>query len=219
VAVKIEKVDAANPDEKILERAAKLISRGEVIVCPTDTGYAFSANALDTRAVAKVFQLKGRSFSNPIHIAVGAIEEAEKYAYVDGTARFLAGHYLPGALTLVLKKKETIPALLVASFATVGIRIPDNKIILRLVEKVGKPLTTTSANISGKPTPYSVEEITAQLGDNVQKVALILDQGPLAQRDLSTIIDLSVSPPQLIRQGRLSWMDIREVLNRLNKPE
>ena len=173
------------------------------------------ANALDTRAVTKVFGLKGRAFSNPIHIAVGSIEEAENYAQVTEAARYLAGHYLPGALTLVLKKKETVPSLLVAGLNTVGIRIPDNKVMLRLVAKVGKPLTTTSANISGKPTPYAVEEITAQFGDNLAKVALILDQGPLARRDLSTIVDLSVSPPQLIRQGRISWLDIREKLNRL----
>ncbi len=219
MSVKIEKVDAASPDIKIIERAAKLINRGEVIVCPTDTGYAFSVNALDTRAVAKVFHLKGRSFSNPIHIAVGSIEEADNYAQVNEAARYLAGHYLPGALTLVLPKKETVPSLLVAGLDTIGIRIPDNKIMLQLVAKVGKPLTTTSANISGKPTPYAVGEITVQLGDNIQNVALILDQGPLTRRDLSTIIDLTVIPPQLIRQGRLSWLEIREVLNRLSKPE
>jgi L-threonylcarbamoyladenylate synthase len=219
VTVKIEKVDADNPDIKILERAAKLIAKGGVIVCPTDTGYAFSVNALDSRAVAKVFALKGRAFSNPIHIAVGSIEEAGNYAHVDEAARYLAGHYLPGALTLVLKKKEIVPSLLVAGLNTVGIRIPDNKIMLSLVAKVSKPLTTTSANISGKPTPYAVEEITAQLGDSIQNVAMILDQGPLARRDLSTIVDLSVSPPQLIRQGRISWLDIREVLNRIQKPD
>jgi L-threonylcarbamoyladenylate synthase len=213
--VKIVKVDAAGPDEKVIERAARLIAKGEVIVCPTDTGYAFSANALDIRAVTKVFQLKGRSFSNPIHIAVRSIEEAENYASVNESARYLAGHYLPGALTIVLKKKETVPSLLVAGLNTIGIRIPDNKVILRLVEETGKPLTTTSANISGKPTPYAVEEIVAQLGDAIERVALILDQGPLAKRDLSTIVDLSVSPPQLIRQGRISWLEIREVLQRL----
>jgi L-threonylcarbamoyladenylate synthase len=217
--VKIVKVDASNPDEKIIERAVKLLQKGEVIVCPTDTGYAFSANALDIRAVTKVFQLKGRSFSNPIHMAVRSIEEAENYAEINEPARYMAGHYLPGALTIVLKKKDIVPSLLVAGLNTVGIRIPDNKIILRLVEMVGKPLTTTSANISGKPAPYAVEEIVAQLGEGIENIALILDQGPLAKRDLSTIIDLSVSPPELIRQGRLSWLDIREVLNRLYKPK
>ena len=112
---------------------------------------------------------------------MGSIEEAENYAHVNEAARYLAGHYLPGALTLVLKKKETVPSLLVAGLNTVGIRIPDNKIILRLVEMAGKSLTTTSANISGKPSPYAVEEVTAQLGENIQQVALILDQGPLAR--------------------------------------
>jgi L-threonylcarbamoyladenylate synthase len=215
MTVKILKIDAANPDEKILERAAKLINKGDVIICPTDTGYAFAANALDTRAIAKVFGMKGRAFSNPVHMAVGSIAEAEQYAQVNEAARYLAGHYLPGALTMVLKKKENVPSLLVAGMNTVGIRIPDNQCILRLIVKTGKPLTTTSANISGKPTPYAIEEITAQFGDNLAKVALILDQGAIAGRELSTIVDLSVSPPQLIRQGRVSWLEIREKLTRM----
>jgi L-threonylcarbamoyladenylate synthase len=213
--MKIERINPAEPEEKILEHAARLINKGEVIVCPTDTGYAFSANALDIRAITKVFALKDRTFSNPIHIAVASFEEAENYAYVTEAARYLAAHYLPGALTLVLKKKESIPSLLVANRNTIGIRIPNNQVILRLAAKVGKPLTTTSANISGKPATYAVSEIVAQFGETLP-VPLALDQGALPGRDLSTIIDLSVSPPELIRQGRLSWLDIRDVLSRLN---
>jgi L-threonylcarbamoyladenylate synthase len=215
--VKIKKVDALNPDAAALEQAARLLSKGQVIVCPTDTGYAFSANALDTRAVARVFHLKGRSFSNPIHIAVGSIEEAEAYAHVNEAARLLAKTYLPGALTLVMKRKENVPSLLVGGLGTVGIRIPDNKTILRLVEMTGHPLTTTSANISGKPTPYSVEEIVSQLGEAIDELAMILDQGTIQHRELSTIVDVSVNPPQLIRQGKVSWLDIREKLNQLPK--
>ena len=210
----IEKIDAASPDEAVLEHAARLINRGEVVVCPTDTGYAFSANALDTRAIARVFNLKGRAFSNPIHVAVNTIEEAEKYADVDDTARFLAGNYLPGALTLVMTRKDIVPSMLVAEMDTVGIRVPDCPAILRLAEMTGHPLTATSANVSGMPGAYTVEEVTAQLGENIADVALILDQGPIRVRELSTIIDLTVSPPQLIRQGRLSWFELREVINR-----
>ena len=216
---KIVKIDPTNPDARILERAARLISRSEVLVCPTDTGYAFSADALDPRAVAKVFHLKGRVFSNPIHVAVSSIAEAEKYAHLTEAARYLAGRYLPGALTLVLKKKESIPAMLVAGLDTVGLRIPDNKIILKLAEITGRPLTATSANISGRPGAYSIEEVVAQLSDNLASVALVLDQGPLKTRELSTIVDLSVSPPQLIRQGRISWLEIRELLNMFHKSE
>jgi L-threonylcarbamoyladenylate synthase len=213
---KIEKIDVTNPDEKILERAANLINKGGVIVCPTDTGYAFSANALDARAVAKVFHLKGRSYSNPIHVAVSSIAEAEKYAYVTDAARHLAARYLPGALTLVLKKRGNISSMLVAGLNTVGIRVPDNRIILRLAEMTGRPLTATSANVSGKPGTYSVGEVTAQLGENIEQVALVLDQGPLKMRELSTIVDLDASPPQLIRQGRISWLEVREVLKMLH---
>ena len=215
MTVRIEAVDAASPDSRVLERAAKLIARGEVLVCPTDTGYAFSANALNFRAIAMVFNLKGRSYSNPIHIAVSSIEEAEKYAHVNQTARHLAGHFLPGALTMVLPKKESIPSMLVAGRDTVGIRVPNNRVILDLTEMAGLPLTTTSANISGKPTPYSIEEVVAQLGETVKDVALILDQGPLSTHELSTIVDLTVSPPQLIRQGLVSWLEIREFLKSL----
>jgi L-threonylcarbamoyladenylate synthase len=216
---KIVKIDPINPDTRILERAARLISRGEVLVCPTDTGYAFSADALDPRAVTKVFHLKGRAFSNPIHVAVSSIVQADKYAHLTEVARYLASRYLPGALTLVLKKKENIPAMLVAGLDTVGLRIPDNKIILKLAEITGRPLTATSANISGRPGTYSIEEVVAQLGDNFMQVALVLDQGPLKTRELSTIVDLSVSPPQLIRQGRISWLEIRETLGLFHHPE
>jgi L-threonylcarbamoyladenylate synthase len=215
---KIEKIDPITPDEKVLERAARLIHKGDVIVCPTDTGYAFSADALDPRAVAKVFHLKGRVFSNPIHVAVSSLAEAEKYAHLTEVARYLASRYLPGALTLVLKKKESVPPILVAGLDTVGIRIPDNKVILRLAEMTGRPLTATSANISGRPGTYSIEEVVAQLGDSLAPVALVLDQGPLKSRELSTIVDLSVSPPQLIRQGRLSWLEIHEALSLFHRP-
>ena len=212
---KIEKIDPAHPDTRVLEQAVKLINRGEVLICPTDTGYAFSVNAQDPRAVARVFQLKGRSFANPVHIAVGSIGEAEKYARVNQAARYLAGRYLPGALTLVLPRTEMVPSLLVAGLDSVGIRIPDNPVMLRLIAMTGLPLTATSANISGRPTPYAVGEITAQFGEDIPGVAMALDQGPLQNRELSTIIDLTVSPPQLIRQGRVSWLEIREALRRL----
>ena len=215
VVVKVETVDTNNPDPKLLQYAAELISAGEVIVCPTDTGYAFSANALDEKAVAKVFKLKGRSYSNPIHIAVSSIQEAGSYAHLNKSARHLARIFLPGALTLVLPRKEIIPAMLVAGLNTVGIRIPNNKVILDLAAMTRLPLTTTSANISGQPTPYTAEEVVEQLGEASESIALILDQGPLATRELSTIVDLTVSPPQLIRQGLVSWLEIREVLKGL----
>jgi len=217
VAVNIAMIDAENPEPRILERAAELISQGEVIVCPMDTGYAFSANALNAEAIARVFALKGRSYSNPIHVAVSSIEESRKYAHLNKAAEYLADSYLPGALTIILPRKETIPSLLVDGRDTIGIRIPDNSIILALTAMTSLPLTATSANISGRPTPYTAEEVMAQLRDAAGVVALVLDQGEIYPPELSTIVDLTVIPPRLLRQGRISWEEIWRTLKSLEE--
>lgn len=212
MALKIQAVDASNPDPQIIKEAARLISKGEVVVCPTDSGYAFTANALDSKAITKVFALKGRLYSNPIHVAVSSIEKAEKYACVNKAAECLARRFLPGALTLVLYKKEIIPSLLVGGRNTVGVRIPDNKVILDLTEVTNLPLTATSANISGTGTPYAVQEIIDQLGNSMEKIALVLDQGPLIPIGTSTVVDLTVMPPQILRHGPVNKQDILEAL-------
>ncbi|MFC1914449.1 L-threonylcarbamoyladenylate synthase [Chloroflexota bacterium] len=210
----IATIDSGKPDSRLLRRAAGLIAAGEVLVCPTDTGYAFAANALDEGAIARVFRLKGRSFTNPVHVAVRSIEDAERYAEIDETARHIAEHFLPGALTMVLPRKEIVPDMLVAGLKTVGIRIPDNRVILNLAGMTRLPLTTTSANISGRPTPYTVREIIQQIGDNISDISLILDQGTICPAEVSTIVDLTVSPPRLLRQGRIIWEEIQKVLQK-----
>jgi L-threonylcarbamoyladenylate synthase len=219
VKTEIERIDRTKPDIDLLKHASKKILKGEVVVCPTDTGYAFSVNALNTKAIAKVFNLKGRSYSNPIHIAVSSIDAAEQYGVINEAAHSLAGRYLPGALTLVLPKKEIIPTILVAGRETIGIRIPDNNVILELAAMTGLPLTTTSANVSGQPTPYTIEEVEKQIAEAAKKPALVLDQGPIMTRELSTIVDLTVDPPQLIRQGLVSWLEIRDFLRSLSGSE
>jgi L-threonylcarbamoyladenylate synthase len=215
MAVKIATVKPDKPSPTTLRRAARLIAKGEVVVCPTDTGYAFAANALNPKAVVKVFNLKGRSYSNPIHIAVSSLEMAGRYAYLNKAAEHLARNFLPGALTLVLPRKETVPSLLVAERDTIGIRIPANRVMLDLIAMTNLPLTATSANISGQPTPYATHEVIEQMGKTLGNVALVLDQGPLPVRELSTIVDLTIDPPQLLRQGRVSWLEIRQVLQSL----
>jgi len=216
MAVEVVTINARKPSLQTLRRAARLIVKGRVIVCPTDTGYAFAANALNTKAVAGVFELKGRAYANPIHVAVDSMEAAGKYAYLNEAAEHLAHSFLPGALTLVLPKKEIVPSLLVAGGETIGIRIPDNRVMLELAAMTNLPITATSANISGQPTPYSAQEVLAQAGEAMASVALVLDQGPLPVRELSTMVDLTASPPQLLRQGRVSWLEIRQVLQSLH---
>ena len=212
MAVEIEQIKAGKPSVRVLRKAARLIRKGAVIVCPTDSGYALAANALDTRAIVKVFYLKGRDYSNPIHVSVSSLEMAERYAHMSPEAEHLAHSFLPGALTMVLPKKEIVPSLLVAGKDTIGIRIPDNRTILDLASMTDLPITATSANASGQPTPYSVPEVLKLLGEAAEQVSLILDQGVIPSHGLSTIVDLTVSPPQLLRQGLVSWLEIRQVL-------
>lgn len=202
-----------SPDIELLEKAVSLLLKGEVLVCPTDTGYAFAANALDEAAIEKVFALKKRPHDKPIHMAVNTIDGAERYAYVSETARALAQRFLPGALTMVMHRRETVPSSLTGGRDTVGIRIPDNRTILTLANMIDRPLTTTSANLSGKATPYRVEEIISQLGSAIQEVALILNQGSIPPLGISTIVDLSIDPPQIIRQGLISEQDIQDVID------
>lgn len=209
---RVRVIDGQNPDIKVLEEAASLIIKGYILVCPTDTGYAFAANALDTVAIQKVFTLKKRSVDNPIHMAVSEIKEAIKYAHIDKVAKVLAREFLPGALTLVLPRKEIVPALLTGGRDTIGIRIPDNQAILTLARMVDRPLTTTSANISGMATTYTVKEIIDQLGDSISQIALILDQGLLPSIGTSTIVDLTIKPPQILRQGRIGESEISGIL-------
>lgn len=212
----IEEINPKRPSKQVLRRAARLIRKGAVMVCPTDTGYALAANALDTRAIVKVFNIKGRDYANPIHMAVSSLEMAERYAHISPEAEQLAHNFLPGALTLVLPRRESVPSLLVGGRDTVGIRIPDNRVIMDLAVITDLPITATSANISGQATPYSVPEVLRLLGEAAEQVTLILDQGLIPSRGLSTIVDLTVSPPQLLRQGLVSWLEIRQVLQSLH---
>jgi L-threonylcarbamoyladenylate synthase len=123
---------------------------------------------------------------------------AEDYAFVSEPAINLAHHFLPGPLTLILRKKDTISDLLSGGKETIGIRMPDNLIALALVERAGIPITATSANVSGRPDSYSVKDAFDQLGN---KVDLYLDIGILPKKLPSTILDLTLDPPKVIREG------------------
>jgi L-threonylcarbamoyladenylate synthase len=163
----------------------------------------------DVRAVTKIFQLKQRPLNKPIHIVVSSLQMAEDYAFVPKSALNLAQHFLPGPLTLVLRKRETISDLLSGGKETIGIRMPDNRIALALVERAGVPITATSANVSGRPDTYSIQDAFDQLGN---KVDLYLDMGILPKRFPSTILDLTLDTPKILREGPIPSEKILEKL-------
>lgn len=200
----VVRVDGDNPDADVISRAARLIRDGAVVVLPTDTCYIFAANALDPVAIERVFAIKKRPTGQPFHVAVRDLDMAEKYVELNEAARLLASRFLPGPLTLVLPKTEIVPDILVGGGRTLGVRIPDNRVLLEVVGAAGLPVTATSANVSGLPTPYTVDEVLEQLGGDTTGLALALDQGPLPVITTSTIIDMSSLKPRLLREGPIS---------------
>ncbi len=195
-----------------LNEAALSIEHGGVVIYPTDTLYGLGADALSDSAVQRLYQVKGRDEGKPIHAIVSDLQMIERYAHMNDAARRLAERFLPGPLSLVLKKREGIESGIAKGFDTFGVRIPDNDFCRALVEKFGGPITTTSANRSGMHPMRSVPEILEQLGENARHVACAIDAGAIPSRAPSTVVDCSGERPNILREGVLSADDIFKAL-------
>ncbi|XRO75566.1 L-threonylcarbamoyladenylate synthase [Methanocaldococcus sp. 28A] len=189
--------------ENILNFLKKEILNGKIIICGTDTLYGISANALDEYAVKKVYEIKKRDFNKPLSICVKDKKEIEKYAYINELAKKIIDKYLPGPLTIILKKKPLIPDIVAKDY--IGIRIPDEPVIRELSIV---PLTTTSANISGKESPTSLDDID---GEILKKVDYIVDIGKCKYSKPSTIIKIENNKITPIREGAIPISEIIEV--------
>ena len=202
---KIIKIYELNENERknVLEFLKEEILNGKIIICGTDTLYGISANALDENAVKKVYEIKRRDFSKPLSIGVKDKEDIEKYAYVNDLAKKIIDKFLPGALTIILKKKQIIPDVVAKDY--IGIRIPDEEIIRELSVV---PLTTTSANISGKESPTSIDEIDREV---LEKVDYVVDIGKCKHSKPSTIVKIEDDKIIPIREGVIP---ISEIINK-----
>jgi L-threonylcarbamoyladenylate synthase len=199
-------------EETVIQKASDLLRNGGVVICATDTGYLLGVDGLNPEAIRKIYAIKGRSFDKPIHLVVSDIGMAKMLGELDQNAERMFRQFMPGPLTLIVKKKPIIPGLLVSGLKSVGLRMPDNDFLLRLVKATGKPVTATSANRSGKSTPYTVKHVLAELGDAIEHVDLIIDQGETHHAMPSTIFDMSQTPPKILREGPITPEMLSEVL-------
>ena len=182
-------------------QAAELLRAGEVVALPTETVYGLAANALDPKAVSKIFKVKGRPANNPIIVHVASIEMAKRcVAKWPTTADKLAKSFWPGPLTLVLPRANEIPDIVTAGGTTVGIRWPSHPFIQAVIHECGFPLAAPSANLSGCVSPTNAEHVRKQLGG---KIPLIVDGGQSRVGIESTVLDLTVAPPQILRPGMI----------------
>lgn len=180
-------------------QAAKVLKRGGVVVYPTDTAYGIGVNALDLDALAKLYHIKHRDQARPTHVVVRNWEMIEKIAHTNKLSKTIYEKYFPGALTMVLPKKDIIPNDLTGGLSTIGVRIPDTKFTKTLSQLVDFPYTTPSANRSGEPTPYSIHEVAKVL--DLSKVDLVLDAGVLPKNLPSTIVAVGDDSVTILRQG------------------
>ncbi len=184
-----------------ISRATKTLRSGGVVAFPTDTVYGVGADPFQPEAVRKLYQIKGRPIDKPIPILVGSVDDVQRVAQNLPTIfGQLAEHFWPGELTLIVEAKA-LPAEVTAGGHTVGVRMPDHPLALALLQRYGGAIATTSANKSDEPPATSAAEVRAELGE---LVGVILDGGQTATRVASTVLDLSVLPPVILRHGGIS---------------
>jgi L-threonylcarbamoyladenylate synthase len=199
-----------------VKSAVQLLRAGEVVALPTETVYGLAANAFDEKAVAKIFQIKGRPVNNPIIVHVANNEMAKLCAGNFPTpAEKLSKAFWPGPLTLVLPRAKKVPGNVTAGGETVGIRWPSHPFIQAVIRECGLPLAAPSANLSNRISPTNAEHVRAQLGG---KIPLIVDGGQSQVGIESTVLDLTVSPPQILRPGMIHAESLAAVVGNIRHP-
>ena len=196
-----------------VKRAAELLQAGEIVALPTETVYGLAANAFDEKAIAKIFQIKGRPAHNPIIVHVASVEMAKRCVrHWPVNADRLAKAFWPGPLTLVLPRTEKIPDRVVAGGATVGVRWPAHPLIQAVIRECGFPLAAPSANLSSRVSPTNAEHVQQQLDG---QIPLIVDGGQSQVGIESAVLDLSVNPPQVLRPGMIHAESIAAVIGNI----
>ncbi|MDI6710950.1 MAG: L-threonylcarbamoyladenylate synthase [Thermoanaerobacterales bacterium] len=206
------RVDPQDPDPAVIAAAAAVIRRGGLVAFPTETVYGLGADATNGAAVRRIFAAKGRPADNPLIVHISAMDELRPLVRdVPDVARALAGAFWPGPLTLVLPAAPSLPREVTAGLDTVGVRMPDHPVALALIRAAGVPLAAPSANASGRPSPTTAAHVLDDLGGRIDAV---LDGGPAPVGVESTVLDLTATPPAVLRPGGVTVEQLEAVLGR-----
>jgi L-threonylcarbamoyladenylate synthase len=198
--MEIIRVKLKHPQIQIIREALTILLAGGVVVYPTDTAYGLAVDAANEEAIGKIFVMKQR-IQKPLPVLVENLKMAKKFTVVDAYAETWIKKYWPGAVTFILPSKNLLPKSLTLGMSTLGVRQADQEIAQILVKGLGRPITTTSANISGAGVFYSGQEVARHFGKFQIKPDLILDAGDIPEEPPSTIVNLSVRPPKVLRVG------------------
>lgn len=205
---KIVMLSEKTPDENVIKEAGKVIKEGGLVAFPTETVYGLGANALNSEAVAKIFTAKGRPQDNPLIIHVGDYDIQPYVKNIPIVAKKIMEKFWPGPITIILEKTDLVPEVTSAKLPTVGIRMPQNNIAIRLIKASGVPIAAPSANISGRPSPTDMKSCVEDLKG---KVEYILGGESSIVGVESTIVDCTVSPICILRPGAITLEMLREI--------
>ena len=208
----IIKIDPNNIDVSLIDRAAETIRRGGLVVFPTETVYGLGANTFDPAAVAKIYGAKNRPADNPLISHICSLDQVEELARdVPDMAWKLAERFWGGPLTMILKRRETVPDIVSAGLDTVSIRFPSHSVAYELIGRSGVPIAAPSANLSGSPSPTAARHA---IDDMNGRVDVIIDGGDSLIGVESTVVDMTCGVPTVLRPGAVTAEDIASVTGR-----
>ena len=192
-------INSENPQLRLIQQVVEQLRSGAIICYPTDTGYGVGCDLFHPKAIKRLMQIKKRPAGKPFSFMCSSLKDISDYAHVSNTAYRLMKKNLPGAYTFVLPGSKLVPKIMATKQKTVGIRVPDHPICLRLLETLGNPIVNTSIPVeSDHPVPTEAYEIDMLLGNRVE---VIIDGGPVYP-DPSSLIELTGDRPEVLRQGK-----------------
>ncbi len=220
-----EFIDIRTDEKEALEKAKRLILKGEVVAIPTETVYGLAANAFDEKAVEKIFAAKGRPQDNPLIVHISEMSQLDALVEeIPDKVKMLAKKYWPGPLTMIMKKSGKIPSVVSAGLDTVAVRMPKSEYARVIISFSGVPLAAPSANLSGSPSPTRAKYV---LDDMNGRIPLIIDGGECEIGVESTVVSFAGEKPRLLRPGGITLEQLesvagevevdRAVLNKLEK--
>lgn len=204
-------VDPASPQRDALQEAAKWIRSGGVVAIPTDTLYALAADPFRADAVARVFAVKGRAAERALPLIAADVEQvAAHLGRLTSVGERLAQRFWPGPLTLLVTAPPTLANGVTGGTDRVGVRVPKDYVARAICRATGRPITATSANVSGQPATANPGEVERMLGTHID---LLIDGGATPGGPPSTIVDITEQPPRLVRAGAIPWDEIHAWLD------
>ena len=207
------KVDAKKPEISKIRLAADTIKKGGIVAFPTETVYGLGVDALNPNAVKRLFNVKRRPFDNPPIVHIGNIKDVSKLASnIPAKARELMRRLWPGPITLILKRSEFVPEITVCGLKTIAIRMPNHNVALSLIRESQCAISAPSANLAGKPSPTTAKHVLDDLAGGID---IIVDAGPTPIGIESTVLDLTIDPPQILRPGGTTHEVLEKILGKV----